>query len=30
MIINKHPDQKEAGDKKYNGRPLHWAKTREV
>ncbi|XP_060578993.1 85/88 kDa calcium-independent phospholipase A2-like isoform X3 [Ruditapes philippinarum] len=30
LIIKKHPSQKEAGDKKYNGRPLHWAKTREV
>lgn len=30
LIIKKHPSQKEARDKRYNGTPLHWAKTREV
>ncbi|KAL4239748.1 85/88 kDa calcium-independent phospholipase A2 [Mactra antiquata] len=29
-ILKKHPDQRNARDKKYKGTPLHWAKTREV
>ncbi|XP_052261782.1 85/88 kDa calcium-independent phospholipase A2-like isoform X1 [Dreissena polymorpha] len=30
LIIQKHPDQKEAKDNMYRGTPLHWAKTRDV
>lgn len=30
LIIKKHPSQKDARDKKYQGTPLHWAQTREV
>lgn len=30
LILKKYPDQKDAKDRQYQGRPLHWAKTRQV